>query len=153
MLYPENLTLVEKDYEPLLAMLPEIRAIDPAWATCDTVLPLHDPPIALQKADSLEVKTTEIKTLFTPSPSPAASLPARLPAATATSRANQPQAQDALRLAPLTERMVVVLATVMEEALIRVKSMLNPKGPVGWHLRLGDQAIARRATGDLVFSH
>ena len=90
----ENLTLLEKDYEPILAMLPEIRAIDPAWATCDTLLPLHDPPIALQKADSLEVKTTEISSLFTPSPSPAASLPTRLPAATAGSRANEPEAQN-----------------------------------------------------------
>jgi len=69
------------DYHPQLALPPQVRSMDPAWASCALDWRgAWDPPIALSQADAIAVPTKPIEVTFTEpaSPKSTVSIPATM---------------------------------------------------------------------------
>ncbi|KAK3655222.1 hypothetical protein LTR56_003643 [Elasticomyces elasticus] len=68
--------LVDKAFEPLLAIPPQLRGLDPAWASCELGLEgLYDPPKALTPATTIEGPLIPSPTSASPASRPASVTP------------------------------------------------------------------------------
>ncbi|KAK4892656.1 hypothetical protein LTR27_008932 [Elasticomyces elasticus] len=68
--------LVDKAFEPLLAIPPQLRGLDPAWASCGLGLEgLYDPPKALTPATTIEGPLVPSPTSASPASRPASVTP------------------------------------------------------------------------------
>ena len=85
-------------YKPLLVVPPEIRAFDPAWASCEPNLEgMHDPPVILSAVGGLAATTPAAITLTlppTPGPTLASAIPPKTSAVLGASGAISPGLHD-----------------------------------------------------------
>lgn len=62
-------TIYDQAYNPVLAVPPELRSIDPAWSTCAlNLVGLYDPPRALTQELTVDTPTVSFSTSASPAP-------------------------------------------------------------------------------------